>query len=333
MNAVIFITNVALALILYFGNGFLGKLKSNSNGLFNYASFGFDKVSQANFADHFFQKIVHPAILIAIAASILQHFQFENIARELWLAVPLFWFFRIIHIVIWDISVFTNWKYEFTSMLISLLLGEGTLYIIIRPLIDAGENIFIDQTEFRDAFWFAAISYLAKLTWDISKASLSGYSVFPSEKRAKTILKRYHHFKWIYGAQIDIVLRDNYKFDNEHLRDHFLCLFYSIMIYEDHCRPKVIRFVEYIVKLFRWNKVMSLGIMQVQSLKIISSRTSIDLAINKIYNAFTSSTGHKRFYNTIIDYNPSYRYYTEVITIQYELSRMLGLPELEYQEE
>lgn len=330
MNTVVFITNVALALLLYFGNGVLGKLKSNSKGLFNYASFSFDRVSRANFADHFFQKIVHPAILIAIAASILQHFSFDNVARDLWLVVPLFWVFRIIHIVIWDISAFTNWKYEFTSMLISLLLGEGTLFLIIRPLIDAGESIFIDQTEFRDAFWFAAISYLAKLAWDISKASLAGYSVFPSEKRAKTILKRYHHFKWIYGAQIDIALRDNYKFDNEHLRDHFLCLLYSIMIYEDHCRPKAIRFVEYIVKLFRWNKVMSLGIMQVQSEKIISSRTSVVLAIEKLYKVFSTSTGSKRLYYTIIDYNHSFRYYAEVISIYYDLSVKLGLSELDY---
>ena len=332
MNIVTLITNILVALLLYFGNGFLGKLKSSSNGLFDYASFSFDNVSNANFADHFFQKIVHPAILIAIVSAFFQYFSLENFAWDLWLVVPLYWIFRFIHIVVWDISAFTNWRYEFTSMFISMLLGEGTLFFVIRPLISSGESIFIDQTEFRDAFWFAAISYLAKLSWDISKASLSGYSVFPSEKRAKTILARYHHFKWIYGAQINITLRDNCKFDDDHMREHFECLLYAIMIYEDHCRPKVIRFIEYVVKIFRWNATMSLGIMQVQSQKWISSRTSIDLAIKKMYAAFSSSNGANRVYDTIFDYNPSTDYYVEVHAIHYDLIGMLGLPELDYQE-
>lgn len=263
--------------------------------------------------------------MIAIAAAILQQLSLDNIAVNLWLVVPLYWLLRVVRIVIWNISDFTNWKYELTSMLISLLLGEGTLFVIIRPLIEAGESIFIEQTEFRDAFWFAAISYLAKLAWDISKSTLSGYSVFPSQKRVKTILKRYNHFKWIYGAQIDISLRDNYKFDDDRSRKHFICLLYAIMIYEDHCRPKAIRGVEYIVKLFFWNKTMSLGIMQVQSHKMISSRTSVDLAIKKLYNTFINSNEDSRLYDSIINYNPSYAYYTEVYTIYYDLSGMLGL--------
>lgn len=325
MNKTTLISNIILAFLLYWGNGLLGQLKSNSNGLFNYASFSFDGVSTANFADHFFQKIVHPSLLIAIAAAVLQQLSLDNVVANLWFVVPLYWLLRFVRIIIWNISDFTNWKYELTSMLISLLLGEGTLFLIIRPLIDAGESIFIEQTEFRDAFWFAAISYLAKLAWDISKSTLSGYSVFPSQKRVNTILMRYYHFKWIYGAQIDISLRDNYKFDDDCLREHFLCLLYAIMIYEDHCRPKTIRGVEYIVKLFCRNKTMSLGIMQVQSKTMISSKTSIDLAIKKLYNTFINSEEASRLFASIIDYNPSYTYYTEVYAIYYDLSGMLGL--------
>ena len=325
MNITIFVANFALALLLYFGNGFLGKRKSNAHGRFYYASFRFESVSQANFADHFFQKIVHPALLIAIASAILQHFSLENIAWDLWLVVPLFWLFRFLHIAIWNIATFTNWKYEITSLLISLLLGEGTLFFIIRPLIAAGESIFIEQTEFRDAFWFAAISYLAKLTWDISKASLSGYTVFPPEKRANKIWKRYKHFKKIYGAQIDLLLADQYKFDDEQLQAHFVCLFYAIMIYEDHNRPKAIRFAEYLVKLFCWNKTMSLGIMQVKSQRMISSKTSIDLAVEKTYHAFINAESSKRIYDTIRDYNLGFDYFTEVLTIYYDLAGKLEL--------
>lgn len=317
--------NIFLAIILYFGNGWIGKLKINCNGLFGYDSFGFNKVDSANFADHFFQKIVHPAILIAIAAAILQHLEMENVAKNLWLVVPIFWVMRLLHILIWNIVPFTNWQYEITSMIISLLLGEGTLFWIVCPLIDLDENIFIDAVEIRDAFWIAALSYVAKSIWDISKASLSGYSVFPSRKRAQTIAARYNAFKWKYDAEIKVVLRDHYSFIDEMEKQHFICLLYAIMIYEDHCRPQLIRCFEYIIKLFRRKSIMSLGIMQVQSKSIISNRTSIKLAIDKLYKAYSSVAKKDKIDEAISDYNHGHNYYIEVHTIYRILCNEFGL--------
>ena len=317
--------NFFLALVLYFGNGWLGKIKINAKGLFGYDSFGFNKVDTANFADHFFQKIVHPAIVVAIAAAILQYNEMASTARDLWLVVPFYWFLRIIHIFVWNIAAFTNWKYEILSMIISLLLGEGTLFCILRPLIDSNQSVFIDAAEIRDAFWIAALSYTAKFIWDISRFSLSGRSVFPSEKRAQTISKRYYAFKWEYGAEIDVVLRDNYYFVSDLSKNQFLCLLYSIMIYEDHCRPKIIRWLEYLIKAFRRNSVMSLGIMQVQTRQIISNRTSIKMAIEKLYNVFSNATDAHGVMEAIWDYNCGEHYSAEVSTIYTILLSEFGL--------
>ena len=319
------IINFILALVLYFGNGWLGKIKINAKGLFGYEAFGFNKVDTANFADHFFQKIVHPPIVVAIAAAILQYNEMASTARDLWLVVPLYWTLRIIHIFVWNIAAFTNWKYEILSMIISLLLGEGTLFYILRPLIDSNKSVFIDATEIRDAFWIAALSYTAKFIWDISKFSLSGRSVFPSEKRAQTISKRYYAFKWEYGAEIDVVLRDNYYFVSDLSKNQFLCLFYSIMIYEDHCRPKIIRWFEYLIKAFRWNSVMSLGIMQVQTKQFISNRTSIKMAIERLYTIFSKAPNASGIRDTLWDYNHGENYYDEVTTIYAILLREFGL--------
>lgn len=329
MNLKVFLLNFCFAIFLYFTNGYLGKLKSNSTGLFNYVSFSFGTVDKANFSEHFFQKIVHPAVFLALVAVVLQFFSHAHVARELWLIVPIFWLFRIFHIIIWDLSSFTNWRYEFTSMAISLLISEGTLFFIIRPLIDAGESIFIDQTELRDAFWIAVISYLIKLFWDIAKATLSGYSVFPAEKRSQTILKRYDKFKWFYGVYINEELK-KYSFDTDIKRDHFLCLLYSIMIYEDHCRPALVRGVEYIIKFFRPNTTMSLGVMQVKTEVLISNRTSIHLAIKKLYDSFSMANKSDWIFKAAINYNPSRSYYFEIYTIYTCLSSQLGLPELDY---
>lgn len=325
MNKTILLVNVFLALILFFGNGILGKIKINTKGFFGYDSFGFNKVDEANFSDHFFQKIVHPAILIAISAAVLQHFSMDDIARNLWLVVPFYWILRIVYIYLWNIASFTNWKYEITSMFVSLLLGESTLFFILRPLIDADEQIFIDAVVFRDAFWIAALSYIAKLLWDISKSSLSGYSVFPIAKRNQTIIARYYSFKWEFDAEISVILRDNYSFSSDESRRQFLCMLYSIMIYEDHCRPKFIRFFEYIIKILRWKKKMSLGIMQVQTTKIIGNRTSIRMAIDKLYCAFSFAQNSDGIKAAISDYNHGTSYSVEVLTIYTILCNEFGL--------
>lgn len=328
MNLKLFLLNFCLAIILYFTNGYLGKLKSNSNGLFNYVAFSFGAVDKANFSEHFFQKVVHPAVFLALTTVILQFFSYTHVARDLWLIVPFFWLFRVFHIIIWDLSGFTNWRYEFTSMIISLIISEGTLFLIIRPLIDAGEPIFIDRTELRDAFWIAIISYLVKLFWDIAKATLSGYNVFPVQKRSQTILKRYDKFRWHYGIFINEELK-KFSFVSDIKREHFLCLLYSIMIYEDHCRPVIIRGIEYIVKLFRPNAVMSLGIMQVQTETLINNRTSIRFAIKKLHNSFSLADEGDWIYSAAMDYNPSDSYYWEVCTIYDCLVSHLGLPEID----
>lgn len=329
MSFKVFLFNFCLAVFLYFANGYLGKLKSNSKGLFNYVSFSFGAVDNANFSEHFFQKIVHPAVFLALVAVILQSFSYTSVARDLWLIVPFFWVFRLFHIIIWNLSGFTNWRYEVTSMIISMLVGEGTLFFIIRPLIDAGESIFIDQTELRDAFWIAVISYLIKLFWDIAKATLSGYSVFPVEKRSQTILKRYDKFKWFYGVFINEELKE-YSFDDNLKKEHFICLLYSVMIYEDHCRPTFVRTIEYIIKFLKPNATMSLGIMQVQTDTLISNRTSIRLAIKKLYDSFAMADKRDWIYRAAMNYNPSHAYYMEIYTIYNCLSSRLGLPAIDF---
>lgn len=315
MDRYTFIANTVLALALYVFNGLLGKAKSKTKGYIGYDSFGFNKVSSANFADHFFQKIVHPSILVAIAAAVLQYYGKDNIAQKLFLVVPIYWFFRILHIILWNLFPFTNWKYEIISIIISLLLGEGTLFLIIRPLLNSNEPIFIDATVFRDAFWIAALSYIAKLAWDISKASLTGYSVFPSNKREETIISRYNSFKLEYGADINVTLHDHYNFDDDPTKQEFLCLIYAIMIYEDHCRPCFIRHLEYLLKIILWNRTMSLGIMQVQTKTIITNRVSLKRAIDKLYTAYFDPSATDRLYSAIMDYNPCMAYYVEVISI------------------
>ena len=85
------------------------------------------------------------------------------------MVIPLYWVIRFLHIAAKNLFLFVNWRYELFSLCLSLLLGEGTFFLLLLPLLNANASIFIPVDELRNAIWFAIIAYLAKVIWDISK--------------------------------------------------------------------------------------------------------------------------------------------------------------------
>lgn len=328
MSTCTLIANIIFSLLLYFVNGLIGKFKTSSWVPFEYSSFGFHNTKDKNFSDNFLQSIVHPTIYLAIISAILQNFAFGNIASDLWLVVPLYWLFRFAHALIWDLLRFINWRFEFKSFVVSTLLGEGTLFTIIRPLLDQDKTIFIDLEQFRDAFWFAAFTYIVAQLWNIFKVKATGEVLYPSEKQASVILDRYEKYKRKYHSHIESILNKEFSFPNPSLKEHFLCLVYAIMIFEDHNRPSIVRLFEYLKKIALWHSTCSLGIMQVQTKKMIGNKKSIELAIQKMYKPFSESDVHEKLYKTVTDYNPCDDYYREVISIYEEIKTSLCLNEI-----
>jgi hypothetical protein len=99
---------------------------------------------------------------------------------------------------------------------------------------------------------------------------------------------------------------------------------YSILIYEDFNRPKIIRIIENL--LFRLGRAKSLGIMQFKTDRLISDDESIELGTKKILNEYIAikniddaiSTNRNEYLITrrlIVNYNPDERYFSEVYKI------------------
>lgn len=57
--------NFILAFALYFLNGIIGRIKSHVS-FGGYHEFGFSDVDETNFAEYFFQKVVHPTVFMAV---------------------------------------------------------------------------------------------------------------------------------------------------------------------------------------------------------------------------------------------------------------------------
>jgi len=320
-----FAVNLIFAWLLLFINGKIGSWKQSDSSLFGYSEFEFKDITEENFSDNFFQLLIHPAIYLAIISWILQLLSLDAIVHTLWLMVPLYWALRLIVAVFRDTLCFLNWRFQVVLFLVSLLLSEGTLFLIILPLLEKKQTVFINLEQFRDAFWFAVFCFLAKFFWDYAKHKMVGKEVFPSSKKANVITRRYNKYHKKYNQFIGKSIASECVFKSSKQREHFSCLIYAIMIYEDHNRPIYLRAIEYTVKLFCPNRLMSLGIMQVQTKTLMSSKTSIICAIKMLYNSFSTCEGICAIGESIHNYNPSASYYDEVIAIYHEIVQHIGL--------
>ncbi len=314
--------NASLAVGLFLLNSWLGQVQYGISGNpFEYGKFCFGSVEGENFSGNFFLKTINPAIYLSIAAAAIQGRLPDQYIDSLWMLLPAFWVLRFLYIIIKNRIIFLNLSYELSACVLSLLLGEGTFFLIIRPLLAEGERIWISTTEIRDAVWIAIMAYLVKTVWDIMKRNFQGAVLYPAAKIGRVINKRYDKFSSKYGT----LIRDrigNFSALSEEKAGPLICVVYAIMIYEDYNRPAVIRIFEYLMKCILPKRTMTLGIMQVASRKLISSKTSIKMAIDKIGQMF-SEENEDPVSAAIQGYNSGGDYYSEVRAIYDELAQLL----------
>lgn len=321
--------NIILAIILFFTNGLLGRLQYGYRGrLFEYGRFTFDAEENGNFAGNFFLKVVNPAIYIAVLCAIFQKLQYEDFCISLWLIIPAYWALRLVYIIAKNYFLIINWKYEIFSACASVLLGEGVFSLVLMPLIRAKEEVFISVTELRDAVWFAIIAYIAKVIWDIGKTIFTAEAIYPDDKRQNLIYKKYDALESRYGNYITELLDKRYPVELQATKGNFVCLLYAIMIFEDYNRPPVYRFVERVIKFFRPQKEMTLGIMQVGTVKGITNRESIRLGIEKLLASYVQYAHNCPIDHAISNYNGGSTYIAEVLAIYNELLELLSIDEL-----
>ncbi len=305
------IFNMIAAGGLFFLNGILGKVQYGLSGkLFEYGKFTFEgDADQSGFSGNFFQKIVNPAVYLAVVAAIAQHLLTVDFIESMWLLIPIFWIYRLLFMIIKNVFVFLNLKYEAIALALSLLLGETIFFRIIKPLLVQNESIWIPATELRDALWFAILTYLAKVVWEIMKQSFSNDNLYPDSKRRELVWARYDRFNRKYGNFIvDQISRRYIDRLNRDKQNRLASLLYAIMIYEDYNRPFLIRQAEYILKAtFFRQRAMTLGIMQFKAFHKITDIESISYAIDFISlpflrNALNPENAAIAMYNSASDY-------------------------------
>lgn len=309
-----------LAFTLYIINFFLGEVQYRyRDSLFTYSRFSFDFEKEGNFSGNFFLKIVNPSIYLAICSASLQGILSEQTFSVIWLVVPFYWLFRFLYIITFNKVHIINWIYEIASLILILshALSFIIFWLIIMPLYDSNEGIFISLPALRDAAWYAILAYVVVMIWKLCKSAFNSSQVYSEEKHHEIVVSRYKKFKEKYDSLVFSCfssLHFTYSSNETKLK----CLVYSIMIYEDYNRPPMVRAIESFIKHIFPHRKMSLGIMQFQTTTYVNDEQSIKLAVDKLYTSYMQCSDDQ-LQRAIRNYNPSTDYSEEVNAIYDEL--------------
>lgn len=301
--------NFAFGIVLFGLNGALGIIQSENRNIFEYDEFGFNKGAQKKFSGNIFQRVVNPTIFLALVCAILQPIS-EMITYSLWLVVPCYWIVRFLYYILMSRVDFLGFGFEIISAVVSIALGEGVFFLIIRPLLDSNLSVFIPLAELRSALWFAVIAYVIKIIWDISRKLFREEILYPIEKKHSIILRRHHRLREKYHDFVEPKINAALAGCTSRDKTIFMCLFYSIMIYEDYNRPKLVRWGEWVAQ--KQGKKVTSGIMQVEAYELLTDKESISIAIEKLSKAFLMYLDDSPVQKAIRDYNSGEKYEEEV---------------------
>jgi hypothetical protein len=172
-------------------------------------------------------------------------------------------------------------------------------FVTYEKLIKVKTNILPDFSTIANELWIIILIFLFQITNNI-RLSKSG-----TERRKLNYLKvRFKKLKNKFGEVIQDITK------NQILE----ALTYSIIIYEDFNRPRVIRVLENIsFKITK--KPHTLGIMQVLSSKLLTDHESVLLGTKKVVKAYSAYVKEVKNNQT---------YYSEYLAFDFIVSKYNG---------
>lgn len=211
--------------------------------------------------DNFFDYIIISNIYILVFSGI-----FSNIRNDIFLVVLFQVIGNIFYITyVKEMYVINNNLYNILKYLFSIV----TSYLLNVMFINRVDNVFLDIEKVKFIIWFGVIVYLylnINNIFNVNKLSRKQKLYYQD---SEYIVMQYAKFKNKYYNAVSS------KYTDLNL------LIYSIMIYENYNRTKLMRRIDEL-KYRLFSKKGKFGIMQVYSEKVISDIESIKLVIKKL---------------------------------------------------
>lgn len=215
-------------------------------------------------AFNFIYRVVAPIVFFILYMALVPSLNFHRLSQNSYMVVVYYWVIRTIFRICTGRIKLTNLYTYFTCAIISV----GLTYWIYSVTSEI-KSILPNPHTLIDEMWILIILFFYNAFNKLS---------FPNNharnKENLYIKSKYRKFKEKYNELIQSKCHN----------DFYEAVTYSIMIYEDFNRPKIVRLFEKI-HFYITKKSHTLGIMQVRTNKMIDDKTSIILAIKIIKTA------------------------------------------------
>lgn len=229
--------------------------------------------------DNFFDYIIISNIYILILSAI-----FPKHSSNIFLIVIFQTIGNILYTTyIKEVSFITNNWYNIIKYLSNIIIT----YLINSLFINKLNTIFLSVEETKQVLWILIIGYIY-----INLKNVPNQNLIKNKKElfyqdTEYLVMQYAKYK---NKYFDII-SSKYKDIN--------FLIFSIMIYENYHKPKLLRKIDNIkYKLF--SKKGRFGIMQIETKQPITDEESIELAIKKLEKIYTANKKEKITINLLI---------------------------------
>lgn len=253
-------------------------------------------------AFNFLFKVLAPIVFIVLCAVGFEAIGLASFNKNIYFITIFYWAFRVLFVICTSRGKLTNWWEQIIYWTASIGLS-----LWVYSLLESVERILPSPRSLLDQLWILIIIFVYSI---LNKVQISREGTI--KRKNNYILSRYTTFKKKY----DTIIKEFFH------NDFYEALTYSIMIYEDFNRPRVVRWIEYL-RFWITRKPHTLGIMQVTTDKFIDNEESIRLSMQKIvkdsrdimkhYSDSPSPDANYVAFLIAHNYNPGdYKYASEV---------------------
>jgi hypothetical protein len=284
-----FAAHTILAVILFFMVNWIGKHAVD----FGYVSTSLFEEPNENIALNLFIRTLSPSVFIIIISSATVLIGRPELRLGILNVVFYYYFFRACIIFFFNRHRLISWTRYFGNA----LFGSAVAVLAYHYLILPNRSLLPDLQAAGNELWLALLAFLYAVA---NKIPLSGG---PGARRRNAFVRvHYTTARRLFGDQIDAAITDNL----------LKLVAYSILIYEDYCRPPAIRSLE---RLAWWKKRRTTGIMQVSAAEVLTDEESVTRGLSILSTSWekhSSQDKRTQVRSTISEYNKDEDYIERV---------------------
>jgi hypothetical protein len=306
MNCV-FLASIAmhlvLAIILFLIVNWIGRHAID----FGYVSTSLFEEPNESVALNFFIRALSPAVFIILVSSAAVAVGRPELRLGIINVVPYYYVLRAVIILLLNRHRLISWPSYIGHSILGIVFAALAYNYLILP----NRSLIPDLETAGNELWLALLAFLYAVA---NKITLSGG---PGARRKNTFVNsHYVAARARFGEQI------NSKISDELVK----LIAYSVLVYEDYCRPPAIRTFE---RLAVWKKRRTTGIMQVAADEALTDIESVNRGLDIILAAWekysSEKYAHQRVRLSISDYNKDDDYIRRIFEVMEIIAKRTDL--------